>query len=277
MQRRSFVGLATAGLAGLAGCAGVLSDSDDSDDDGPDGAARNFLEAAFDGDVEGTNAYLHSDAEIEPFGQEYAEEYQRVDARVESVEVVEQSGDTATVSVTASAQRPGGSERQSTTVRVELRREDGEWRVYDGSTGESESESVGPSVRWDATSHDDADDSVTAVEFVHIAGDTIQSGTLSARVSGNSASAPSGTEITVGAGVVVPLEGAGNSLPESTEIELVWSDPDGDSSQILTTYALERPSVGTLGEQLRIDEWRSSSATVDPSANAETASTTGVI
>jgi hypothetical protein len=263
MQRRSFLVMSAAGLAGLAGCAGVLSDSDDSNDggDGPDDAARNLFEAAFDGDVGGANAYLHSDAEIDPVESDDVEAFQNADAQVESAEVVEQSGNTATVSVTYSALPIGGSERNTTTVHLQLRTEDGEWRVYDSAaaddgTGDDESADggpVAPAVQWESTDRTDADGSVTAVEFVHAGGDTVQSSTLSARVSGETASAPSGSEITAGTTLVVPLEGQGNSLPDSTQIELVWSDPDEDSSQILASYALGSPSVGTLGEQLRIE------------------------
>jgi hypothetical protein len=253
MQRRRFVATATAGFAGLAGCAGFRSGSDDSNDggDGPDDAARKLFEAAFEGDVEGANAYLHSDAEIEPVDSGDVEAFQNADAQVESVEVVEQSGDTATVSVTYSALPVGGSERDTATVRLDLRTEDGEWRVYDdvGSDGGP----AAPAVQWESAERTDADGSVTAVEFVHAGGDTVQSSTLSARVSGETASAPSGSEITAGTTLVVPLEGQGNSLPDSTQIELVWSDPDEDSSQILASNALGSPSVGTLGEQLRIE------------------------
>jgi hypothetical protein len=110
-----------------------------------------------------------------------------------------------------------------------------------------------PSVQWESSERTDADGSVTAVEFVHAGGDTVQSGTLSARVAGEAASAPSGNEVTAGTTIVVPLEGRGNSLTESTEIELVWSDPEGDTSQILASHTLGSPTVGTLGEQLRIE------------------------
>lgn len=257
MQRRSFVALATTGLAGLAGCAGVLSGSDGSNDDGdgPDDAARSLFEAAFDGDVEEANAYIHSDAEIEPVEPSDVEAFQNADAQVESVEVVEQSGDTATVSVTYSALPVSGSERDTATVRLELRTESGEWRVYDDAAADATGDGgpAAPAVRWEPNERTDGDGSVTAVGFVHSGGDTVQSGTLSARVTGDAASAPSGSEIQTGTTVVVPLEGEGDSLPESTEIELVWSDPDGDSSQILATHTLGNPSVGTLGEQLRIE------------------------
>lgn len=254
MQRRSFLAGAVGVAGGLAGCSGLLPGSGDSNGGGGDGPAatvRDLYEEFLDGNVGGANAYIHSDAEIDPLTQSAADRFQALDVRVESVEVVEQSDDRATVEVTISAVPDGSSERQTLpSSRLELRTENGEWKVFDDGSSEGPS---APSVQWDSSERTDADGSVTAVVFEHGGGDTVQSGTLSARVSGSSAAAPGGNNVATGTALVVPTEGTGNSMAASTEIVLVWTDPEEGNSQILASHTLGNPTVGTLGETLRIE------------------------
>ncbi|AGN02470.1 hypothetical protein L593_12655 [Salinarchaeum sp. Harcht-Bsk1] len=255
MQRRAFLAGAVGIAGGLAGCSDVLpgsGDSNDGGDDGPAGAVRGLYEAAFSGDVEEANAYIHSEADLDPLTQSQADSFQAVDARVESVEVVEQSGDTATVQARLSAVPDDSSERQTLpSIRLELRTENGEWKVYDDASADDAP--VAPRVQWESSERTDADGSVTAVTFTHAGGDTVPSGTLSVRASGSTASAPNGTDVTAGTTLVVPTEGRGNSMAASTDILLGWSNPDDGSSQILAEHTLTSPTVGTLAERLRLE------------------------
>jgi len=252
MQRRSFLAASVGAVGSLAGCSGILGSSDGSSDtSSPADVSRALVQALIDGDVAAANDLLHPDSPDGEVEQSNAESFQSVDASIEDVAVASQEGSTATVNVVISAETEDG-ESGTVTFPFEVRKHDGDWLVYEDlrATG---SPPRAPSVQWESTERTDADGSVTAVTFTHGGGDTIQSGSLSARVGESTAPAPEGTDVTAGTTLVVPTEGRGNSMTSSTTVYLTWSDPDGDQSQDLGAHTLSSPTVGTLGETLWFD------------------------
>lgn len=250
MRRRTYLAASVGVVGSLAGCAGILENSGDSNDggDGPGDAVRALYETAFDGNLEQANTHVHSEATIEAVDQSDIDQFQRTDAQIENVTVVDQSGDTATVETTLSAQPTDAAGRVNQTVRFDLRRNDGKWKVY-GNAGRPGS--TAPMSSWETAERTDADGSVTAVEFTHVSGEGIDSEALSVRVNGETATAPGDTTVRAGTTLVAPLEGPGNSLPASTDVTLIWSS-SGEDAQ-LASHALGSPSVGTLGDSIRID------------------------
>lgn len=252
MQRRTFLAVSVGAVGSLAGCSGILGDSGgDSDPSSPDEVARAFVEAIVEGDVAGANDLLHPDSPDVEVGQSNVESFQSVDASVEDVTVESRNDSSATVHVLISGTTEDG-DSGTVTFPFELRRRDGGWLVYEDlrATG---SPPRAPAVQWETSERTDADGSVTAVTFMHGGGDTVPSGTLSARVDGVVASTPSGSDVMAGTTLVVPTDGGGNSMSESTEIALVWSDPDGGDSQTLAAHTLGSPAVGTLGETISVE------------------------
>jgi len=252
-MRRRTVLTGCVGLAGgLAGCAGILGDSDggSGDPSGPAGVARAFFAAGIGGDVETANDLMHPESPDGEIDQSNVESFQSADASVEDVSLESRDDSTARVDVVIRAHTEDG-DSGTVTFPFELRTHDGEWLVYEDlrATG---SPPRPPAVQWESSERAGDDGSVTAVEFQHGGGDTVSSGTLSARVEGFTASAPEGTDVQAGTTLAVPLDADGDSIPTSRDVFLLWSDPESDQLE-LAAHTLSSQSVGTLGEALRID------------------------
>lgn len=250
MYRRTYLALSTGAIAGLAGCSGILGGSDGSGEpSGPVAVARAFFEATIDGDVEAANGYQHPESPDPPIGQSNVESFQSANARVESASEASED-DAVIVHVVVSAEDDSG-ERGTVTYPLEMRQDGDEWHVYEDLRA-TDTRPRPPVVQWEPSERTDADGSATALEFTHTAGDAIDSGTLSVRVKDETVSSPSGTNVIAGTTIVVPLEGRGDSLPASTEVTLLWSSSDDGTSQPVASHVLSSPTVGTLGESIRI-------------------------
>lgn len=253
MQRRAYLAGAIGIVGSLAGCSGILGDSEDSASDdarGPAETVESFYETALNGDAEAVRSHVHPAAEMPAPSDQAVENVQRSSLQLEGTTVIEQGEDEATVEATVSQETMSG-EREERTVRFLLRPSNGEWNLYDQPLAGSDAP-VAPQVQWEMRSSAE-DGAVTAVEFTHSGGDTIDAPTLSARADGATA-APAGeeTDVTAGTIVVVPLEGDGEPLSTGTEVQLLWTDPESDDDATLTSFTLNQDAAGSLGDRVRI-------------------------
>lgn len=125
MQRRKFVmAVGVAGAAGLAGC--LSGDSD------PDDVVEEFYAAMDEGDVETMNDLMHEDSE-EEITEEDLEEIEDFDITVEETEILEEDDDAAEVraEITVEGEFLGEEVEETNEETIELRTEDGEWKLYD--------------------------------------------------------------------------------------------------------------------------------------------------
>lgn len=255
MRRRTYLAGSIGVVGGLAGCAGVLGDSDGSesnDDRSPAETVEAFYEAALDGDGETVRSHMHPESEVRPPTDGEVERIQSSSLQVEETTVVEEGEDEATVEATISQEMWNG-ERQEHSKEFLLRRDDGEWKIYDQPLAGSDGPAA-PSVQWDAFEQTNDAGTVTAVIFEHSGGDNVDPSTLSATVGDSTVGAPEATsDVTVGTGVVVPFDGGGESLGAGANVELVWTDPDGGSSQVLAMFTLGDDTAGSPAGQLRIE------------------------
>lgn len=268
MRRRSYLAGCVGLAGGLAGCTGVLDGSDDSgsdengsdaDDggesgssgDGPAATIEALYEAFLDGDAETARSYYHPDAETSPPREEDVQEVPEGTLRLEGTTVVEQGSEEATVEATISEELSSGERGTGTRVFV-LRKVDGEWKIYDRPQAGTRPPAV-PQVSWDSSART-ADGAVTAVEFQHAGGDNVDSSTLGATVAGATVS-PSDAESEIAAGsvVVIPLDSSGDPVESGETVELVWKDPDGDSSLTVAAHTLESDTTGSPAEQLQLE------------------------
>lgn len=258
MRRRTFIAGSIGMLGSLAGCSGILGDSDDSGsesetDRGPAETVEAFYEAALDGDGQTARSYIHPDAELPPPSDQAIQQLQSSSLQLEGTTVVESGDDEATVEVTVSQETMGG-ERRERTVEYLLRRADGEWLLYDQPIPGSDGGPNAPTVQWDMSERTNDAGAVTAVVFEHNGGDNVDPSTLTATVDGSTVAA-SGASSTVDVAtlVVVPFDGGGESVGTGTTVELVWTDPEGSSSQTLASFTLTSDTAGSPAGQLRIE------------------------
>lgn len=122
MNRRSYLGVAATATAALAGCSGVLSS-------GPDEVVEQFYQAVDDGDREAANDFIHSESPVGELTEEDMARFEDMDITVESTEVVEESDDTAQVEAELTMESDGESSTE--TITYELRKEDGDWKLYE--------------------------------------------------------------------------------------------------------------------------------------------------
>lgn len=109
-------------------------------------------------------------------------------------------------------------------------------------------------MQWESVTRTSDEGEVTAVAFTHSGGDTVDSSTLQARAGGSTAeTAGTGSDVVAGTVLVVPFDGAGTPLDASGEVHLEWNDPDSSATQTLAQHTLGNETVGSLGEQFRIE------------------------
>lgn len=253
MRRRTYLAGSIGALGSLAGCAGILGDSGDSEsgDRGPAETIEAFYEAALNGDAEAVRSYLHPEAKVPAPTDEEVESVPQSGLELEGTTVVESGDDEATVEATVSEETDTG-ERRERPVQFMLRRDDGEWKIYDQSLAGSEGSAV-PQVVWESSERTEGG-ATTAVVFEHGGGDTIDSSTLSATVTGSTVDAPgAASEVMTGTAVVVPFGDGGEPLESGETVELVWTDPDNGTSSIIASFTLSSDTVGSPAEQLRIE------------------------
>lgn len=248
MRRRTLLAATAAATAGAAGCAGILENGTSEDDRGPAETVATFYRTLARGNREGANELVHPDSPVGEVGQEIVNEFEGTDLRVEQTEVLSRDGDTAEARIEMSLSPPEEDGRVSGDLRFELRREDGEWLLWEDLDAGPDRR-AGPQVSWDLAEVADGE-TVTAVEFTHDGGDTVDTGQLSARAGGERATSSRTDEaLSAGSMVTVPLDGDGDSLSAETTVELMWTPEDGEPS-LLGEHRLARPSAGSLGDAI---------------------------
>ncbi len=141
MRRRTFVtATGTAVVATLAGCSGGGGDDGGGGggggDSGPEGVAEAYVSALDSADPDQIESVIHSESEL---SEEYSSEetvalLEEIDFSLDSTEVIEQGDEMAIVEATVTTS--GMGEEQTETQELELRKEDGDWKVYaEGSVG----------------------------------------------------------------------------------------------------------------------------------------------
>jgi hypothetical protein len=136
MRRRKFLATSCATAFVGTGCVGPLSDGGDGGNggEGPDATVRRYMEARDRGEIEEINSLLHTEGELSeiPEGAELDSE----SVEVQEIEVVNESEDEATVRATVRVRprSPDEGERTEET-EWELRKQDGEWRLWDRLDG----------------------------------------------------------------------------------------------------------------------------------------------
>lgn len=152
MDRRTYVAIISTASAGIAGCSQLNSNSGPPENtetqtttetetptptqtavnipDDPVAAVEMYLQKYYeDGDREWVNEFRADNGNREPATEEDIEALEEVDVTVNSVELVEENQDSAVV--TTSLELEYDDESATGTFRLELRRIDGEWRLWD--------------------------------------------------------------------------------------------------------------------------------------------------
>ena len=157
MDRRTYLAIISTASVGTAGCSQLNSNSGPSENtdtqttteagtptptqtavnipDDPVTAVEMYLQKLYeDGDREWVNEFRADNGNREPATQEDIEGLEEVDVTVNSVELVEETQDSAVV--TTSLELEYDDESATGTFRLELRRIDGEWRLWDSIESE---------------------------------------------------------------------------------------------------------------------------------------------
>lgn len=287
MRRRTYLLGCASATAALAGCSAIggdggdsgddangsagdgsaandtnSSDSDDSSDGddgseetanspGPAETARAFYEAMAAGDAAAANELLHSESPDDPVTESEAADFESLEGAVEDVTVSSSDETVATVAIELSFDDGSGG-RTTSTLDIELRTEDGEWRIYeDLSSGGSGSNS--PSISLDIhTSTTDGE--VSAIEFtVQSIDGGVDPSTLSVQVQAQEATVSNASEsLTAGDTIVASFDGDGSSYSAGTKVQLFWNSPDDGSSTTLAYDDLSSETTGALASNLEL-------------------------
>lgn len=250
MDRRHFLAGTTGVAIAVAGCSGITGDSGGDEPSGPAAVARAFFEALIEGDVETANSYIHANASIGSVGQSNVESFQEANASVDSATVQSRNGDTATVHVTFNVEIE--STTRTRTLPYELRREDGEWRLYEDVRA-AQSGPPAPQVQWESTSRTNDADEVTAVTFTHGGGDTADLSTLHVQLRGTTIEPDSSGQLSAGDTLVVPFTGGGDGFQAGTPVTLKWDSSSNDDSSTLVLYELTGATAGGLGATVQVE------------------------
>ena len=137
MKRRRYIAAAAAGAtAAVAGCGGVLG----SDEGSPDDTIEEFYAAVESGDLEEANTFVHGDSPEGNLSEDDLPEREAREYKVDETEVLEQDDTTARVRyvliVVAENPITGDPVEHESEGTVELRRADGEWKLYETVDGE---------------------------------------------------------------------------------------------------------------------------------------------
>jgi len=236
MRRRQYLAASTLAVAGLAGCSGVLGDGGGAGD-GPEATVEAFLEAIDEGDRERANELIHSDSPQGEIEEGDLDESDDFELTVDETELESDDDDTAAVSVEYAVEPTASDDSQSVETTYELRTEDGNWRIWDEASSDDDSGDSGgaqaPTVSWEFRDLPEED----AVRFTHSSGDTIdRPGGIAVRGGdgteyGTLAEIIGGERITAGDSGTVDVPG-----DSSGRLQLVWTGPDGDDSQIIAEH-----------------------------------------
>lgn len=131
MRRRQYLtAAAVASTAGLAGCSGILGGGGG----GPSGAAKNWIQAANNGNEDKVEDLTHSDSPLNMVLSELVTTFEEAELSVDSVETTDEGEEEATVEATITTSM--GGESSSETDEMQMQTEDGDWKVLGfGSMG----------------------------------------------------------------------------------------------------------------------------------------------
>lgn len=215
--------------------------SDGGGSDPPTAVVKAFFEAYERGDVDGMNALIHDDSEMEQIEESSVEEGTEF-AELDAKTVDEEDGE-AVVELLVTVESAGGETTTQPTL-IELRQDDGEWLIW----------SLETEYEGDNTRVPNAEFSFEGVEngteIVHVAGNTIRADRLYIRGDGIEATgswASLGGQASGDAGGN-PAVRAGDSLvidtADSYSINLVWENDEGQTV-LITSVAASTASEGT--------------------------------
>ena len=103
----------------------------------PKEAVRSYLTAVFSGEVQAANALIHPDGSASEYTEEAAERNEALNLTIESLEITEESENTATVNTVVILESPEADEEVRRSQVYHLRTEDGAWKIYSGEEDEA--------------------------------------------------------------------------------------------------------------------------------------------
>jgi uncharacterized protein YchJ len=103
----------------------------------PKETVRSYLTAIYAGEVQAANALIHPDGNISEYTEDAAERNEALDLTIQSVEITEESENTATVNAVVSLKSPKADEELTRSQTYTLRTDNGTWKLYDGGEDEA--------------------------------------------------------------------------------------------------------------------------------------------
>lgn len=103
----------------------------------PKEAVRSYLTAIFAGQVQEANALIHPDGEISEYTEDAAERNEALDLTIQSLEITEESENTATVDTVVTLENPEADEESTRSQIYHLQTDDGTWKIYTAEDDEA--------------------------------------------------------------------------------------------------------------------------------------------
>lgn len=252
MERRTLLSaLAAAGTATAAGCLSeqdpteegngtttdeAVTDEDDDPSRGPEATAEAFLDAFTSGDAARINELMHDEGPVEEVASSEAQELASRSITVERTETVESGQEEATVEVLFRTGDMVEAGAAAVSQTLELRVQDGEWRVWSRSSTPRGESSIAPGAVFEV---DHAGETAT---ISHQGGDRVRADALFVRGDGLDAT---GSWAALGGEASDERDGtaavvAGDSLTVGVDaafaVRVVW-EPDGATAVTMTEAA----------------------------------------
>lgn len=232
MRRRKFLltGIVTAGVAGCSEIdygAGSIGGNSAS---GPEGTAETFFHAIGERDANTVNRLRHTDGDIpEVTDAELEEELQEYDIDVDQADRWREGDDYVEVRVSYTIVDREQDEEHTTDNTLELRQEDGEWRVRsvsDPIIDVSEPRQTMPNAQFNAEF-----ESSGTMTFTHNGGDQIDAATLLVEIDDEQVDADGLEDSeTIQAGNTIRVRNPDGDW-DGEVVQLVWSS--GEESAVL--------------------------------------------
>ena len=158
MDRRRILIAAAAAVSSVAGCSQT---SDGNDGQGntenatpsttarqepttsqttaetPKEAVRSYLTAIFAGEVQAANALIHPDGNASKYTEEAAERNKALNLTIQSLEITEESENTATVNTVVTLENPEADEEATRSQIYYLQTDNGTWKIYGSEEDEA--------------------------------------------------------------------------------------------------------------------------------------------
>jgi transcription elongation GreA/GreB family factor len=95
------------------------------------------LTAIFAGQVQEANALIHPDGEVSEYTEDAAERNEALDLTIQSLEITEESENTATVDAVVTLENPEADEESTRSQIYHLQTDDGTWKIYSAEEDEA--------------------------------------------------------------------------------------------------------------------------------------------